>query len=79
MMLLAHIEYTMSEPQTFVDGHENNRIRAMRGTKVWFPVSVLKCLHKREKKYSEQCFYFVVKVKPTQGYFRIRDINRTKQ
>ena len=34
---------------------------------------------KREKKYSEQCFYFIVKVKPTQDYFRFRDINRTKQ
>jgi len=32
----------------------------------------------REKKYSEQCFYFVVKVKPTQGYFGFRDINKTK-
>ena len=33
---------------------------------------------KLEKKYSEHCFYFVVKVKPTQGYFPFRDINRTK-
>jgi len=34
---------------------------------------------KREKKYSEQCFYFVVKVKPTQAYFHFRDINKMKQ
>jgi len=34
---------------------------------------------KREKKYSEQWFYYVVKIKPTQDYFRFRDINRTKQ
>ena len=27
---------------------------------------------KREKKYSKQWFYFVLKVKPTQGYFRFR-------
>ena len=34
---------------------------------------------KQEKKYNEQCFYFVVKVKPTQNYFRFRDINRMKK
>ena len=33
----------------------------------------------REKKYSEQFFYFIVTVKPTQGYFRFCDINRKKE
>jgi len=32
---------------------------------------------KREKTYSRQGFYFVVKVMFTQGYFRFIDINRT--
>ena len=77
--------------QTFIDGHESNNGTLKYEQCVeqiysflWLSV----CLKiykqmKREKKYSEQCFllfcYFVVKVIPTQGYFRFRDINRTKQ
>ena len=33
---------------------------------------------KREKKYSEQCFYFVVKVKPNEGYFWFSDIKKNE-
>ena len=41
----------------------------MRWEKVLFPLCVFKCL-----KYSRQCFYFVVNVKSTQGYFHFIDI-----
>ena len=69
MTSLTLSEYTVSEPQTCI---AMKTITAHYDTSNAWSKGIVSCVClkmskqiKREKKYSEHCFYFVVKVKPT--------------